>query len=244
MDLNILMWGALAIVLAASTQALAGFGFVMMAAPFLIIIFDPKTAVGLTLILSFSSVIVLLYSFKKDVNWQLVKQLLKGSLIGLPLGLIVFYTITVDTLKALVSIAIVVISLLNLTNYEVNLDKSQEKWKVIVGGISGFLSGSVGMSGPPVILLMNNLDMKKEEFRATILGYFAIMHPASFVPMILMGAIPLENIRYAIVLAPFILVGMFIGRQLFKKVSEELFKKIVLVLLILVATYSFIRSFI
>ncbi len=236
--------GALAVLLAASTQALIGFGFAMVSLPFLILIFGPKTAVGLSLILAFCSLSVLFCSLKKDTNWLLVKQLLKGAFIGLPLGLLFFYTIDVVLLKVFACIAIVTISLINLSNFSIDLNSSKgcEKWKMLMGAISGFLSGSVAMSGPPIALLLNNLDLKKEEFRATSVAYFVIMHPSSFVPMFLMGAIPLETLKYAVVFLPFIVVGMLVGRLLFRKLSSEFFRRFILVLLIIAASYSLFSS--
>jgi uncharacterized membrane protein YfcA len=244
MDINIIAIGALIVLLAASTQALIGFGFGLVALPFLILIFGPKTAVGLCLMLAFCSLFALFFTLKKDTNWSLVKQLLKGAIAGLPLGLLVLYIIDVTLLKVFVSLMIVMISVINLTNYRLDLTKNQnhKKWKTAMGCVSGFLSGSVAISGPPIALLLDSLGFKKEEFRATSVSYFIIMHPSSFIPMLVMGTIPLETVKYVAVFLPFIVLGMLIGRKLFNRVSNKFFKKFILILLIIAASYSLLSS--
>ncbi|MEW6622538.1 MAG: sulfite exporter TauE/SafE family protein [Bacillota bacterium] len=245
MDINTLVFGALAAILSGATQALTGFGFVMVSMPLLILVFDPKTAVGLSLILSFSSIVVLMYTVKKDTNWQLVKRIFGGAVIGLPVGLLVFSQINVLYLKIYASLVILLMSLLSLKNYNFKYDQDKaEKLIVPTGIISGFLSGSVGMSGPPVALFLSSLDIKKEEFRATTLAFFLLIHPSSFISMFALGSLPLQTAKIALYLIPFAFIGMSMGRKLFNYVSNTLFKKIVLVLLIFAAGYSLVTSLI
>ncbi|MGI6553460.1 MAG: sulfite exporter TauE/SafE family protein [Bacillota bacterium] len=243
MDISTLVFCALVAMLSGATQALTGFGFVMVSMPFFILVFDPKTAVGLSLMLSFFSITALMYSVRVDTNWQLVKRISGGAYIGLPLGLLVFSRINAVNLKVYASLVILLMSLLSLKNYSFKFEPEQaEKYVVPTGIISGILSGSVGMSGPPIALFLSSLDVEKEEFRATTLAFFLLLHPSSFIPMFALGSLPLHTAKIALYLIPFVFTGMFIGRKLFNHISNTLFKKIVLVFLIIVAAYSLVTS--
>jgi uncharacterized membrane protein YfcA len=245
LDITTLIFCALVAILSGTTQALTGFGFVMVSMPLLILVFDPKTAVGLSLILSFFSIVALMYTVRVDTNWQLVKRIFGGAIVGLPVGLLVFSQIDVVNLKVYASLVILLMSLFGLKNYSFKFEPEQaEKYVIPTGIISGFLSGSVGMSGPPIALFLSSLDIEKEEFRATTLAFFLLIHPSSFISMFALGSLPLYTAKIALYLIPFVFTGMFIGRRLFDYVSNTLFNKIVLVLLIIVAGYSLVTSLI
>jgi uncharacterized membrane protein YfcA len=240
MGIDVWVLAALVVIVSSATQSLTGFGFIMVAVPFLILIIDARVAVALSLMVAFASSAALLLSIKKDTNWQLLKRLLLAAFVGLPFGLAVFYYIDLVMLKVYASAVIIVLSILSLNNFKLDTTKNLGLWQWVSGSTSGFLSGSVGMSGPPIILFLSSLNTPKDEFRATTIAYFFIIYPTSFVSMALTGAIPLDTFKIALYLIPFSIIGMYIGKWLFKYVSDKAFKKLVLIVLIIVASYSII----
>lgn len=241
-ELITLISGAAVVTAAATVQAITGFGFALVAIPFLVLIFDPKMAVGVSIIVSFCSLLILLLKVKRDTQWSMVKTLFGGALLGLPVGVAVFYTLELQVLKILISVAVIILSILLALKVNFKIDGKSKRWQLGTGSISGILTGSLGIPGPPIILFLSNLDLPKEKFRATIVAYFVLIYPSSFIALFTTGALPTNIFLTSLSLVPFAFLGNFFGRLIFEMVPANKFKKVVLALLILVSSYSIITS--
>lgn len=77
----------LAIIFAAAIlQTSTGFGFSILATPFLLIIFEPNEAIQINLLLSLLISGALIKKIVKDADFEILKRFLIGSVIGLPFG--------------------------------------------------------------------------------------------------------------------------------------------------------------
>ncbi|TET58673.1 hypothetical protein E3J48_08660 [Candidatus Aerophobetes bacterium] len=101
-----------------------------------------------------------------------------------------------------------------------------------VGFVSGLLTGSMAMSGPPVILFFTNQGISKRVFRASIAAYFMVLTLATIPIFAIGGLMTQEVITYTILFMPAVIIGALTGIVAAHKVGEELFKKIALVLVI------------
>ncbi|MBZ4687377.1 MAG: hypothetical protein JG764_1010 [Clostridiales bacterium] len=234
--------GAIVITSAATIQSITGFGFGLAAIPFLIMIYNPKMAVGLSIILSFCGLLTLLFKIKKETQWDMVKKLFLGAIFGLPVGVFIFKTVNVGILKIIISFTIIILSLLMTLKIRFRINSNNKKIQFITGTISGILTSSIGMPGPPIVLLLSNLELTKEKFRATTVAYFVLIYPSSFITLATTGSIPLNTFTTALTLLPFIFIGLKIGSKIFKTVPAEKFKNVVLFLLIMVGLYSIITT--
>lgn len=81
-----------AIILVASIlQTSTGFGFSILATPFLLLIFEPMEAIQINLLLSLVISGALITKIIKDIDFDVLKRFILGSVTGLPIGIIVFY---------------------------------------------------------------------------------------------------------------------------------------------------------
>jgi len=121
--------------------------------------------------------------------------------------------------------------------------KSEKLAFAPVGFISGLLAGSTMMGGPPVILFFTNQGLNKNVFRANIVCYFATLSLATIPAYVAGGLITKEVIKYAILLLPAMICGGITGIKLAHIVQEQLFKKIVLIILIVAGLMSIVSGF-
>lgn len=78
------VFGLIVLVLVASTlQAGTGFGFSIMATPFLFLLFEPHDAIQLNIILSLLISVIMTYKIRSELNKESLIRLIKGSLIGI-----------------------------------------------------------------------------------------------------------------------------------------------------------------
>ncbi|MFZ5632185.1 MAG: sulfite exporter TauE/SafE family protein [Bacillota bacterium] len=235
------IFAAFVTLLASTMGALTGFGFALIFVPMLLLLFDVHTTVILNIMLSSISAYVLTYIERRRVLFKLVRNLFLASLVGLPPGILLFRLADVTLLKATVSIVSILASVLLLAG--IKWSGAEKKWsEFAAGGIAGFLSGSIGIPGPPIILLLGYRGIPKENFRATTLAYFALIVSVTFPLLIISEPNPASTIRYGLTLLPFVIGGQFIGSHFFNKVPQKHFQIVIPVLIIVMSTYSLISS--
>ena len=144
-------FGFLSIILVASIlQTSTGFGFSIMATPFLLMLFDPREAIQINLILSLVISSVLIFKIKNNVDWKIIQHLIIGSIVGLPIGIYIFLSLDMTFLKLGVSILIIILTLLLTLNFRI---KQTRLWDIVVGSLSGLFTTSIGMPGPPLLCI-------------------------------------------------------------------------------------------
>src|SRR5690554_4376885 len=129
-----------------------------MATPFLLMLFLPQEAIQINIILSLVISMSLIMKIKKDIDLVLLKRLIIGSILGVPFGILIFTSLNITAFKLGISILLIVLTLLLVCNVKV---KSTRFKDFIVGGISGLLTSSIGMPGPPLLLYFTGTDTEK-----------------------------------------------------------------------------------
>src|SRR5699024_1679507 len=157
------------ILLASILQTSTGFGFSIMATPFLLLLFDPREALQLNLALSLFISIALILNIRKDVNWAIVRLFVIGGFLGLPLGISIFLLLDMTLLKLVVSFLIISLTILLILNWRTRQTVHRD---FFVGGLSGILTTSMGMPGPPLLLYFSGTNTDKATLRATTLAFY------------------------------------------------------------------------
>lgn len=109
------------------------------------------------------------------------------------------------------------------------------------GAAAGALTTSLGMPGPPVVLYLAALDLDKTTFRALSLSAFGTIQGVSLLAQTTVIGIDARVWGIAAVLVPTSALGALIGHGLCRYVSERLFRRIVLVLLLATGLYLLYR---
>ncbi len=102
---------------------------------------------------------------------------------------------------------------------------------VLTGVLSGFLTTSVSLPGPPVIILFTLKRLPKATFRSTSAAYFILTYLTSFVLLCISEQACPSAIVLGLSFVPFALVGSAVGNRLFTFISQRLFDWIVPILL-------------
>ncbi|MCB9853869.1 MAG: sulfite exporter TauE/SafE family protein [Phycisphaerales bacterium] len=100
-----------------------------------------------------------------------------------------------------------------------------------VATMSGVLGGCFGTGGPPIIVLFKSLRLDKRTFRATLLAFFFATSISRITSGITLGTLGMTNVHAALWLAPGAVIGTILGAQIYKRLSEHHFARIVSVLI-------------
>jgi uncharacterized membrane protein YfcA len=219
---------------AAILQAGTGFGFSIMATPFLLLLFESHAAIQLNIILSLLISLIITFKTRNEVNKESLVRLIKGSLLGILPGLLLFVFLDVRLLKILVSILILAST--GLLVAKVTIKPSSLK-ELITGALSGLLTTSLGMPGPPLLIYFAGTKIKKETLRSTTLAYFVFIYPVSLFLQFSLYSIASVVWRSTLWALPFTFLGIYLGQRVFAKLNQQLFQKIIYVLLCFTGMY-------
>ncbi|MGD6776032.1 sulfite exporter TauE/SafE family protein [Sutcliffiella horikoshii] len=229
----------LIILIASVLQTSTGFGFSILATPFLLLLFKPSEAIQINLILSLIISMALIMKIRKDIDFGILGRFVAGSIIGLPIGMTIFLLINIDRLKLSVSLIILVLTVMLVLKFRI---KQSKKRDLLVGGLSGLFTTSIGMPGPPLLLYFSGTNTEKEKLRGTTLAFFLFIYFVSLViQMIFVGT---NKTIWASSLwgLPLVFVGLYVGQLLFKWINQRIFRIFTYIILIFTGIYLMIES--
>lgn len=230
----------LAMLLAGGVAGLTGFGFALVSSPLLLLVFDPPTVVAVMLVLSLLINSAIALDSWRQVRVRPVLSLLPWALAGLLLGAEVLQVLGAGQIRLLAGVTVVVFALLMI--WGVEIPGLGSRWgTAAAGGASGALSTSTGLAGPPVVMLFAARGFPKESFRASNAAYFLCISLAGLALFFLRDLLSASHLYLAAALLPAVLLGKAAGTRLLLRVSDELFRRITLAL-VLVAGLAAVAS--
>ncbi|MFD1361396.1 sulfite exporter TauE/SafE family protein [Lentibacillus salinarum] len=224
------------IFVASLLQTSTGFGFSIMATPFLLLLFEPREAIQINLILSLVISTALIMKIKQDIGMGTLKRLVAGSLVGLPLGMVLFLMLDMTWLKIGVSVLILILTVLLVLNFRI---RGSQKRDLVAGGFSGAFTTSIGMPGPPLLLYFSGTDTAKEKLRGTTLAFYLWIYAVSLISQVVFAGTSAAIWTSSAAGLPIVVVGLVMGQILFRWINQALFRKLTYVLLFFTGVYLF-----
>lgn len=218
---------------AALCQSLTGFGFALVMVPLLSLVWDVKSTVVTSTVLGAVTLVPLVFQARRHIHRPTVAALLAGSLVGIPPGLLILDWIDPEALKILVGVVVIGASILAYRVREVRTMQPGVAPAVAAGAVSGVLGGSTSMGGPPAIFYLLGTERDLEVFRGTLLAFFlpnSLIRIGGFAAM---GRVTPDVLRISAIALPAMAVGLLAGAWLRYRVREEVFRLLVLLILIL-----------
>lgn len=223
---DLLAVGALAFaifVLAALAQGASGFGSALVAVPLLSFVTGPGPALVAT---TMSSLVLTAGAWRREAGHAdaaAVRRLVVGGLLGMPVGLLALLALTESALTAM--IAVVLLATVGLLALGVPVPTGRRaRWGA--GVASGALLTSTGMNGPPLVLVLR--DEPPQRSRATLQAVFCLQDAVAVAAFLALGQVGVETL---VAVAGGVLglpVGWRLGDAVFRRLSPERFRVVVL----------------
>jgi uncharacterized protein len=243
-DINI-VYGILIVFFASVLQGIMGFGYAIIAGPLLMLLFSPKLVVPVILIQTTFNCFIIIYLLKnyikKYFNSNMILRLAITGIIGIPIGTFLLVSVTAAMIKIIAGIVIVFYSVTQLFDYRKSIENENVGYTV-VGFLSGILVGSIGMSGPPVVLFLTNQNVKKDSFRVNIILYFIIVGLIAILSMYFSDIINIKVINYFLLFFPAMVFGAILGNYFSKKANEIYFRKATILIILISGILAIISS--
>lgn len=213
---------AVILLVATLIRSAFGFGEALVAVPLLALIMPVKVATPIAVLVSITVAGIVLLQDWSQVHARSVGWLVLSTLLGIPLGLLLLTRVAEPIVKTILGCVIIVFSacsLLSRRRFELKNDRLA--W--IFGFSAGVLGGAYGMNGPPLVIYGALRRWSPKNFRATLQGYFL---PAG---LVVMGGYWLAGLwtravsHYYLVSLPVVLVAIFAGRVINRRMSGHRF---------------------
>jgi len=201
---------------------------------FFLLIIGSTDAIPLLIIINLVISLSLSPTLWRHVERGLWSRLLIGAVLGFPLGLAAFQTANVNQLKILAAgtILIFVAAAIIFRRAESRASGAQPRFRtasaVGVGSLAGAMTTALGMPGPVLMLYLAAVGAGKDAIRATSLMFFAVAYAASLLLQLATVGVSRWVWTTAGLLVPIAAVGALLGHQLSKRVSEGVFRTVVL----------------
>lgn len=220
---------------------IGGFGSSVFFVPFSNLFFDFHTVLGITAIFHLSSNISKIYLFRKGLDKKLLLQIGIPSVLFVIIGGILSSYFDSKLLEIGLGIFLILLSLLFLIKDKLVIP-AKLKESIIGGSLSGFTAGFLGTGGAIRGITMAAFNLEKSVFVATSATIdFGIDFTRSFV-YFFNGYVTKEILIYIPFLFIIGFVGTWIGQKILNKIPQNKFKKLSLVLILLIGIFSLWNS--
>jgi uncharacterized protein len=240
--LPILIYSAVAILCAGFVRGFSGFGFSMIAMITLSFVLSPIEIVPMILLWEVTASIWLLPRVWRQVDWVSIVWLLVGVLIGTPIGVYLLTRIPAKPMQAAIAGSIIILVAAIWWGFKI----SKHTGRVAAGGVgivSGILNGGATIGGPPVVLFYYSTKTAPSRARASLIAFFLATDFFTAVICITQGLVTSKSLSLTGMLLIPLIIGLTLGSRSFFKMNPEVFRRQVMVLLVVLSIASFVQAF-
>jgi len=224
-------------VVAGTVRGFAGFGAAMLMTPVFSALYGPAIGVALCLLLEIVVALPLLPRVVRLVDWRRVGLILVAALFGAPLGNVVLTGVAPQPMRWAIS-AIVLGAVVMLASGWRYHGEPRLLATVATGVSSGFLNGLAGMAGPPIAFYYLAGSGAAAKVRANLTTYFVFVDLAALAVFAVRDLIGWPTFVQGLALAPAVMLGGLLGERLFPLASETFYRRLAMLVLVVVAVGS------
>jgi len=208
----------------------------MLTIPIFAGIIGSKLSTGFLLPLLIVADIVAVYHYRKDVQWKYLFRLFPFVVIGIVVAMLVGNSINDNQFKwllaAVILLGVVIMIWRDLKKSELVI-ADKKYFFTSMGFLGGFTSMIANGAGPVMSLYLMGAKLPKDNFIGTRAWFFFIMNLVKIpIHVFVWKTISFSSLGNNLYLVPSIFIGMFLGFKILKKISEKVFKYVVIVAVI------------
>ena len=225
-----------AVIFAGISKSGFGSGAAFASASILALVVEPGLALGVMLPLLMLVDAATLRPYWGKWNLRASLLMILGGVPGVALGAALFAQADADFFRVLIGVISVAFVLWQVAGarWTRMMSRAMPDWMgVLLGTVAGFTSFVSHAGGPPAAVYLLSLRPGKTEYQASSVLIFTAINIAKFVPYAFLGMFTLQTGLANLVLAPFALVGAWLGVKAHHLVPERAFFQLTYVLLII-----------
>lgn len=231
---NVLAWGLVIAFAGGLIRGTTGFGASMVMTPPLALLFGPKVAVPVALLLETFAAAPMLPAALAVARWRTIAPICAAAVIAVPLG--GYFLIASDPLilRKLIALTVIVFSLALLSGRRYQ-GVQRLPTSLALGALSGTMLGATSVGAPPVILYLLSGPDPVAVTRANLTLYVIVISAAGLIMLSVSGLMTASTLQTAALLALPFATGVLAGSRLFAKFSEQRYRQFAMAFMFLVS---------
>lgn len=231
---NVLAWGLVIAFAGGLIRGTTGFGASMVMTPPLALLFGPKVAVPVALLLETFAAAPMLPAALAVARWRTIAPISAAAVIAVPLG--GYFLIASDPLilRKLIALTVIVFSLTLLSGRRYQ-GVQRLPTSLALGALSGTMLGATSVGAPPVILYLLSGPDPVAVTRANLTLYVIVISAAGLIMLSVSGLMTASTLQTAALLALPFATGVLAGSRLFAKFSEQRYRQFAMAFMFLVS---------
>ena len=225
-------------------KGLIGVGLPTVTLTLLSFIFDIKESISIILLP------VIITNFYQMLNGKHLKQIIDDTKIfqisALPTVFLGFYFLLLlksDTILLILAIVLIYNSFLGLLKYEIKFKNYKSKYyQILIGGLTGTVTGISGIYTMPFIFLLQSLQYSKNKAIQLMGLTFFLFACTQFLLFILYDLISFKILALSSIACIPILLGVYLGTVLRRNISENIFKMLFNLMLVFMGILLIIKT--
>jgi uncharacterized membrane protein YfcA len=230
---------AITAVVAGMVRGFSGFGAAMVMTPVFSALYGPEVGIVVCLLEEVVVALPLMPRAWPHVDWRRIGLLLIAAIFGAPLGNYVLTLAAPQPMRWAISAIVLTAVALLVSGWRYH-GPPRVSATLTAGVISGFLNGLSGMAGPPIAFYYLAGKESVERVRANLTTYFVFVDLVALTMFFSRDLVTWHTGVLSLCLAPAVVLGGVIGERLFPLASEGFYRRLALVLLVVVAIGSLI----
>lgn len=211
-----------------------GFGAAMVMTPALALLIGPRTAIPVTLLLEAFAAAPMLPAAVALARWRVIAPISAAATLAVPLGGYLLISADPLTLRRLIALTVILFSLALLSGRRYQ-GAQRMSTSLTLGALSGTMLGATSIGAPPVILYLLSGPDAVTVTRANLTLFVVVISAAGLVVLGVNGLLTMATLQQAAVLALPFAGGVVAGSRLFARFSDQRFRQVTIVLMLLVS---------
>lgn len=241
MEPQLLILAVVALVLGGVLKGAMGVGAPLFAIPVLALLFNVQVAVVLFTIPNLLTNAWQIFEYRKDLlDRRFLLGLAGGGGLGAFVGSLVLAFVAGDVLMA--GLGFIVFGYIALRMMRPDFVLSRDiAGRVVwpVGFAAGIMQGAGGISAPVSMTFLNAMRLERGAFIATVSFFFVTMAVVQIPTLLALGVMTPPLVGWSFLAAVPLSVAMPLGAKLGKRIDRDVFDKLILVLLAVIALKLF-----
>jgi hypothetical protein len=230
------------VAVASLIKGITGFGFALVSMPLLLLWYPAKELVpALVMCNLFASTIIILQKKERKLVPQQFQTLIAYGTASTIFGVLALKYMPENLIITAISILFILLAVLSLLGKEFRFKPQKYVFK-LAGFITGFLTGSISVSGPPLALFLNAVDVDNQQFREIFSWFSVLTSIVAVTGYVFTGVLSLESIKMTLMFIPVLFIGSYIGKRINNGLSNSFFQKANMLLTLLSSIFLLITG--
>jgi uncharacterized protein len=183
------------------------------------------------------------FFFRQHVDWQVIRYLLPGSVIGAVIGAWSLSRMNIQVIQILLGLFLISYVLQDKLSKSKLIIKMKLPWFLPLGLSVSFLSGLIGATGPVHNPFMLSYGLEKEKLVGTKAINSFVMQLTKLISYGTFGALSIQIAGYGIALGIGAVFGVFLARKHLANINPAQFRQYTLLLMFICGVIMLFKAF-